>query len=125
VVDTLDDDEVQQLLGAIDRTTAIGLRDYALIVTYLDTGARCDELLTRALSDTRLDEGWLLLDSKGNKERMVRIGATAKAALRTWLKQGRPVMAREGCPHFFVDGHSGVRVTVREVRSIAEFEPSP
>jgi site-specific recombinase XerD len=40
VVDTLTDEEVQKLLAAVDRTTAIGIRDYALIVTYLDTGVR-------------------------------------------------------------------------------------
>ena len=39
VVDTLTDEEIERLLRAIDRTTAIGVRDYALLVTYLDTGA--------------------------------------------------------------------------------------
>jgi site-specific recombinase XerD len=91
VVDTLTDDEVQRLLAAIDRTTAIGVRDHALVVTYLDTGARCGELLKMSLEDVHLDEGWLLLDGKGNKERMVRLGASARAALRLWARQGRPL----------------------------------
>jgi site-specific recombinase XerD len=107
VVDTLTDDEVQRLLAAIDRTTAVGVRDYALVVTYLDTGARCGELLTMSLEDVHLDEGWLLLDGKGNKERMVGLGASARAALRLWARQGRPRMAREGCPFFFVDARAG------------------
>ncbi|HEV2122716.1 MAG TPA: tyrosine-type recombinase/integrase [Chloroflexota bacterium] len=106
-MDTLTDEEIQRVLAGIDRTTAIGLRDYALIVTYLDTGARCTELLTLTMSDVHLDDGWLLLDGKGNKERMVRLGTTAKAALRLWLRQGRPVLAHEGCPMFFVDARSG------------------
>jgi site-specific recombinase XerD len=107
VVDTLTDEEVQRLLAAVDRATAIGVRDYALIVTYLDTGARCTELLTLTLDDVHLDEGWLLLDGKGNKERMVRLGASAKAALRLWVRRARPALAREGCTSFFVDARSG------------------
>ena len=98
VVDTLTDDEVQRLLAAIDRSTAIGVRDYALVVTYLDTGARCGELLTMALEDVHLDEGWLLLDGKGDKERMVGLGASARAALRLWARQGRPRWRARGAP---------------------------
>lgn len=115
VVDTLTDLEIQSLLGAVDPRTALGLRDYALIVTYLDTGARCSELLTLTMPDVHLDEGWLLLDGKGNKERMVRVGATAKAAIRLWLSRGRPAMAGDGCPYCFVDARSGGRLQVNAV----------
>lgn len=112
VVDTLTDDEIAKLIASIDRSTALGIRDYALIVTYLDTGARCSELLELEMPDVHLDEGWLLLDGKGNKQRMVRLGATARAALRLWLRQGRPVMGHESCPYFFVDARSGRQLSV-------------
>lgn len=120
VVDTLTDPEVEKLLSSIDRTNAIGVRDYALIVTYLDTGARCSELLDLRSEDVHLDEGWLLLDGKGDKERMVRLGATAKAALRLWEKQGRPAMAKVGCPYFFVDARWGGQLTVGAVEQRIE-----
>jgi hypothetical protein len=106
---------VSRLLASSDRHTAPGLRDYALVVTYLDTGARCSELLTLTLADVHLDHGWLLLDGKGNKERMVRLGATARAALRHWLSRGRPAMAAEGAPCCFVDARTGGVLQVNAV----------
>lgn len=115
VVDTLTDEEITTLLAAIDRSTAMGIRDYALLVTYLDTGARCSELLDLRLGDVHLDDGWLLLDGKGDKERMVRLGATARAALRLWERQGRLAMAKENCPYFFVDARWGEKLSVKAV----------
>jgi site-specific recombinase XerD len=115
VVDTLTDDEINKLLGSIDRSTALGLRDHALLVTYLDTGARCSELLELRLEDVHLDDGWLLLDGKGDKARMVRLGATARAALRLWERHGRQAMAKENCPYFFVDARWGEKLSVKAV----------
>lgn len=124
VVDTLTDEEITKLLASIDRSTALGLRDYALIVTFLDTGARCSELLELRLEDVHLEDDWLLLDGKGNKERMVRLGATAKAALRLWLRQGRPAMAHEACPYVVVDARSGRQLSTngfeQRIRAIAK-----
>lgn len=116
VVDTLTDEEIAKLVRAVDRSTALGVRDHALIVTYLDTGARCSELLDLKLDDVHLDEGWLLLDGKGDKERMVRLGATSKAALRLWLRHARPTVAAAGCPYFFTDGRFGGRLSVGAVQ---------
>jgi site-specific recombinase XerD len=120
VVDTLTDAEIDKLIGSIDRSSAIGVRDYALIVTYLDTGARCGELLDLRMEDVHLDEGWLLLDGKGNKERSVRLGATAKAALRLWERQARPAMAMESCPYLFVDARVGGKLSVGAVEQRIE-----
>jgi transposase len=66
VVETLTEAEIEALLQSVDRTCAIGVRDHALITTYFDTGARCGELLALTLEDVHLDEGWLLLDGKGD-----------------------------------------------------------
>ena len=37
-------EEIERLLGAFNRKTAMGARDFAMVLTFLDTGLRCGEL---------------------------------------------------------------------------------
>jgi site-specific recombinase XerD len=48
-------DAVKALLDAIDRSTASGQRDYALLVLLFNTGARVQEVLDLRVRDVRLD----------------------------------------------------------------------
>jgi len=44
----------QAVMTAIDRTTADGRRDYALLATMFNTGARVQEIITVRVLDVRL-----------------------------------------------------------------------
>ena len=48
VIDYLEYDEIESILQAIDRTTTQGARDYALLATMFNTGARVQEIATCA-----------------------------------------------------------------------------
>jgi len=72
-------------INLIDRSTVIGLRDYALILFLYASGCRISE----ALSVQRMDivEGWLKIRfAKGEKERVVPLAPVATEALETYLK---------------------------------------
>jgi site-specific recombinase XerD len=70
-IDYLEADEVEALLGAIDRTTGAGRRDYALFATMLNTGARVQEILNLKAADIRFDPPQQVrLTGKGNKVRL-------------------------------------------------------
>lgn len=74
------DREIRALLRAVDNR-----RDRAILLTFLDTGVRRDELLSLDVPDADFDDGFLKVRGKGGKERFVPIEAKALAALREML----------------------------------------
>lgn len=82
--------EIQNALKQIDRSSLIGLRDYALILFLYATGTRISECL--ALRREDIEGEWLhIRHAKGEKERMIPIAAVAKKAIDNYLGE----MAKE------------------------------
>ena len=76
--------EIQNALKLIDRSSWIGLRDYALILFLYATGTRISECL--ALGRDDIDGEWLhIRHAKGEKERIVPIAKVAKVAIEAYL----------------------------------------
>ena len=73
--------EVQTLLAACDRTTELGARDYAIILTLLDTGLRAAEFCSLRVGDLDMRSGLCTVLGKGSKQRTVRVGAKARGAI--------------------------------------------
>jgi len=70
-IEYLEQDEVEALLKAVDRTTAAGRRDYALFSLMFNTGARVQEVLDLRLCDLRVQRPCQVrLQGKGNKVRV-------------------------------------------------------
>ncbi|KAA3642434.1 MAG: site-specific tyrosine recombinase XerD [Bacteroidetes bacterium] len=69
--------EIDELIAAIDLSKAEGERNRAIIETMYSCGLRVSELVNLQLSNMLMDEGFLLVTGKGNKERLVPIGKTA------------------------------------------------
>ncbi len=80
--------QIQNALALIDRSSVIGLRDYALILFLYATGARISECL--ALQREDIEGEWLhIRHAKGEKERIVPIAAVAKKAIDAYLNEAR------------------------------------
>jgi integrase/recombinase XerD len=70
VIDYLEYDEVQTVLTVIDRSTPKGRRDYALLATMFNTGARVQEVLDLRARDLQLIRPFQVrLTGKGRKQR--------------------------------------------------------
>jgi len=66
----------------------LGMRNRAIILTFLDTGLRLSELANIQLGDMDLDRETIKVMGKGAKERLVRIGReTQKATLKYLLQR--------------------------------------
>lgn len=77
-------EEIQNSLALIDRSSWIGLRDYALILFLYATGARISECLE--LSRRDIEGEWLRIrHAKGEKERVVPIAKVAIDAMDKYL----------------------------------------
>jgi len=88
IVEYLDADEMAALLAAPDRSVPDGRRDYALLLTLFNTGARVMELLGVRPSDLQLVRPLqILLRGKGRKERLCPLWPTTVETLRELLAE--------------------------------------
>ncbi len=79
-------EEVARLLACCDSGTPVGARDRAILLTLLDTGVRCTELVLLNLDDADLEAGRLrVLHGKGNKQRAVPFASRCRQALVGYL----------------------------------------
>jgi integrase/recombinase XerD len=72
-----------QLLEALPHDTLPELRDRALILLLLSTGARISEILRLDRSDWKPDRMWVL--GKGDRERVVQVTDKARLAVQEYL----------------------------------------
>ena len=80
--------EVVKLLDSIPATTAVDLRDRALLELLYGTGARVSEVVGLSLGDVDFDEELILLMGKGSKQRLVPMGTALNQALTEYLGPG-------------------------------------
>jgi integrase/recombinase XerD len=73
---------------------AIELRDSAILELLYAAGLRVSEVTALTTGDLALDLGRVHVRGKGDKERIVPLGRTAVEALETYLRHGRPHLAR-------------------------------
>jgi integrase/recombinase XerD len=73
---------------------AVALRDRAILELLYAGGLRVSELTGLCVADLSLDAGRVMVRGKGDKERMVPLGALCVKALDEYLQRGRPVLAR-------------------------------
>jgi len=69
---------------------ATAIREKALLLFLLDTGARISEALNLKMTNLHLEEGRALVTGKGAKERYVFIGKATKRALWRYISLSRP-----------------------------------
>ena len=85
----LDVNEIDKLLEAIDRSTAEGERNICMLETLYSCGLRVSELVNLKITDLHLNEDYIKIVGKGNKERMVPIGKIAKKLILNYKQNIR------------------------------------
>ena len=73
-------------------------RDRTLLELLYATGCRASELSNLKLQDVHVDEGYCVCRGKGDKQRMVPLGAKAAAAVRAYLEHERGPLAAQVSP---------------------------
>lgn len=87
--DVISVDDVCRMLDSLDGQDLLGLRDRAILEVLYGCGLRVSEACGMDLSDVNLDEGFLLVRGKGDKERVTPISGAAADALSAYLTRAR------------------------------------
>lgn len=94
--DVLSTEEVDAIIGAIDPNMREAQRDHAIIETLYSCGLRVSELCELLISNLYLDDGYIRVHGKGNKERLIPISGEAINRIRAWLKQRAELEVKKG-----------------------------
>lgn len=109
-------DEVERLFEAVDLSEPLGHRNRAMMEVLYACGLRVSELVNLRLSNLFLDEGFVKVLGKNDKERLVPIGGEAVGQLRIYLaersKQGKVAVGHENFVFLNRRGQQLTRVMV-------------
>lgn len=117
----LDEVEISELLTSPD-DTLLGRRDRAILEMLYATGCRVSELVGLTLNRVDLDNRFVILLGKGNKERVVPIGRACVSALNNYYPARMELMNKYGVSeheHIYINSR-GTELTDRSVRRILD-----
>ena len=108
----MDVDEITQLLR-IPGDTTIQRRDQAILELFYSSGLRLSELATLRWRDIDLSEGFVRVTGKGQRTRVVPVGAYASKALLTWQRDHPEPFNQEA---FLFPGRDGQHLSQRAIQ---------
>jgi integrase/recombinase XerC len=103
---------------AAEFDTPTSIRDVAIVELLYATGARVSEVCGLDLEDLDFHRNTIRVLGKGNKERMIPMGAPAVKALNTYINDARPQLANDKSARALFLGARGKRIDQRAVRTI-------
>ena len=103
--------EVDQLEASIDLSKKEGQRNLAIIEVLFSCGLRVSELVNLKLSDLYLQEGYIRVVGKGNKERLVPISEKAIRELGIWFYDRNEMVIKPGEQDYIFLNRRGAHLT--------------
>ena len=91
--------QVQKALDGCDRASAVGRRDFAILMMLSKIGLRADEVATLTLDDIDWRAGDMLVRAKGRQRARMPIASDLGAAIVAYLQEGRP---KSSCRQLFL-----------------------
>lgn len=90
--DVLSLEEIDTLINAIDVEKPEGQRNRAILETLYSCGLRVSELVSLRISDLFLEQGYVKIKGKGEKERLVPISPRAIAEIKKYVETYRKTL---------------------------------
>jgi len=101
-------EEINRLIEAPDPSRPNGLRDRAMMQLLYATGLRVSELCRVAVGDLNTSMGIVKTTGKGNKQRLVPVGAAAIEAVEQYRAQGRQALLKgRASKYLFITARGG------------------
>lgn len=100
--------EINAMAAAIDPDKPESLRNRTILELLYGSGLRVSEMTEARLSHLNLDEGWLLIRGKGDRQRMVPLSPVCTALLGEWIAQrSRMTPKPDSRDHIFLNRRGG------------------
>ena len=103
--------EIDSMIAAIDCSKEECRRDRAMMEVLYGCGLRVSEMTGPEISRTYLDDGFLVVLGKGDKERMVPMSETSVEEVREWLKDRSRMKVKPGDENILFLNRRGGRLT--------------
>ncbi len=104
-------EEIDNLLSVIDVSTVEGTRNYAIIETLYSCGLRVSELTSLRFTNLFFDEGFIRVDGKGSKQRLVPISDVAIQKINNYLAYRNQMEAKRGSEDFIFITRRGAAIS--------------
>jgi integrase/recombinase XerD len=85
----LEVEEIDLMLSHVDRSTAEGERNLAMLETMYSCGLRVSELISLKISDLHFNDEFISVIGKGDKQRLIPIGARALKLIENYMEHHR------------------------------------
>ena len=96
-------EEIERIIGEIDLSTKEGHRNRAIIEVLYSCGLRISEAIGLKFSDLFLDEGFIKVEGKGGKQRLVPISPSAVREINNYLEDRKEIVVKKGSEnHLFL-----------------------
>ncbi|MBK1791952.1 site-specific tyrosine recombinase/integron integrase [Persicirhabdus sediminis] len=118
--ETMNENQLAQLLESIDTTRSLGKRDRAMLELFYASGLRLSELCGVRLEDIDLDEGIIRVTGKGEKVRLVPVGDQALKAIQRYLASERKELVKSRTASWLFLSIRGGRLSSERVREIVK-----
>ena len=114
--------QVEQFLNALPHVPGdpLNLRNRAMLELLYASGLRISELTGARLENLHLDEGMIRVTGKGQKTRLVPVGAKAREAIGAYLEHGRPQMVKKRTGGELFLSNRGRKLTTQRVYDIVK-----
>ena len=104
-------EEIDNLIGSIDLSTPEGQRNRAILETLYSCGLRVSELCNLKLSNLYLEEGFIKVEGKGNKQRLVPISPRAIRELQLYFIDRNKMDIKPGYEDFIFISKRGKNIS--------------
>lgn len=94
--DTISVEEVNQIVAGIDLSKKQGFRNKVMIELLYGAGLRVSELATLKINDIYLNEDFIKVLGKGNKERLIPLAAQTKKILEVYITERKKEASEPG-----------------------------
>lgn len=118
--ETLNESDVERLLGSVDVGKFLGRRDLAMLELFYASGLRLSELCGALLENLDLEEGFIRVTGKGGKTRLVPVGGRARMALVDYLENERGSLVKPRTASWIFLSVRGGRLSPERVREIVK-----
>jgi len=104
-------DEIEKLMSVIDLSTKEGQRNRAILEVLYSCGLRISELTKLKFSDLFFDEGFIKVEGKGSKQRLVPISHTAINEIEKYLYYRREMDIKKGSEDILFLSNRGTAIS--------------